>query len=235
MVRTFRKRGSSYRDQTMKIYQSPSPHFNERLLPVDSIIIHYTDMPTTEEALHWLCHPHSQVSAHYLIDEKGKIYHIVPEEKRAWHAGQSYWQGCKDMNSCSVGIELANPGHSHGYQPFPEAQIDSLLTLCKTLQVRWDIPSSRVLGHSDIAPQRKQDPGHLFPWDLLAKEGVGLWPKQLLEGKKIDVNEALKKIGYETASPSHALLAFQRHFQPQKVDGVVNHQTYSLLQGLLNV
>jgi N-acetylmuramoyl-L-alanine amidase len=237
-----------------KINSSPSPHFNERMLPVDTILIHYTDMPTAEEALTWLTNPRSRVSSHYLIDEKGEVYQLVEEDKRAWHAGEGFWQGCTDLNSCSIGIELANPGHSHGYIPFPEAQIEALMRLCEDIQTRWDIPTSRILGHSDVAPRRKQDPGHLFPWETLSREGLGLWPldcfgaellamtnggERLCEAPKgprqssLDITEDLAKIGYETVSPTHTLLAFQRHFQPHKIDGVADQETLTLLKSLL--
>ena len=212
-----------------------SPHFNERKLPIDSIILHYTDMPSTDEVLRWFTNPHSNVSAHYLIDEEGQIYHLIEEDKRAWHAGESYWQGCTDLNSCSIGIELSNPGHSYGYRPFPEAQIEGLLKLSKEIQIRWGIPRSHILGHSDIAPRRKQDPGHLFPWERLAIEGLGLWPspssRKFLQ--KFPLDDALHKIGYEILSLSHALTAFQRHFQPHKWDGEADEQTYALIDGLL--
>lgn len=217
----------------VEILKVSSPHFNERTLLLNSILIHYTDMPNAEETLAWLCHPQSQLSAHYLVDEEGKIFHLVPEEKRAWHAGESYWQGCTDLNSCSIGIELTNSGHSHGYQPFPETQIEALMRLCQDLRARWDIPSSRILGHSDVAPRRKQDPGHLFPWETLAREGLGLWPSANTPHKKSNVREALENIGYETMSLSHTLLAFQRHFQPHKVDGVADEETHRLLMGLM--
>lgn len=247
----------------MKILKASSPNFDERRLPIDSIIVHYTDMVTAEEALAWLSNPFSKVSSHYLIGENGKVYQLVDEDKRAWHAGESFWQGYTDLNSCSIGIELANPGHTHGYVPFPEAQIEALLRLCEDIRTRWDIPPARILGHSDVAPQRKQDPGHLFPWETLAKEGLGLWPTAshehnnpgLLRSKaphndepsvsviassckerskpETVVNEALTKIGYETISPTHTLLAFQRHFQPHKVDGIADKETISLLQSLL--
>lgn len=217
----------------MNIVKRLSPHFNERACPIDTLIIHYTDMVTAEEALAWLINPASQVSAHYLIDEDGHIYQMVEEVKRAWHAGESFWQGRTDINSCSIGIELANPGHSHGHTPFPEAQIDSLIRLACDIQSRWNIPASRILGHSDVAPRRKQDPGHLFPWRLLATENLGLWP--LKSNKQCDdVVKGLDQIGYETLSPPHALLAFQRHFQPHKIDGVVDTETLCLLQGLLD-
>lgn len=219
------------------IHKAPSPHFNERILPLDSIILHYTDMLTTDEALAWLCHPTSQVSAHYLIDEAGKTYHLVEDEKRAWHAGESFWQDCTDMNSCSLGIELSNPGHSHGYQPFPEAQIDALLQLCEQLRARWDIPKNRILGHSDIAPRRKQDPGHLFPWKKLAREGLGLWPStrpSVIASHETFVEKSLATIGYETVSLPHTIRAFKRHFQPHQGDDRADGETHLLIQGLLD-
>jgi N-acetylmuramoyl-L-alanine amidase len=219
----------------MHILKAPSPNFNERTLPIDTIVIHYTNKPTVEEALAWLTDPLKKLSAHYLIDEEGRLYQLVSEEKRAWHAGISYWQGCTDINSCSIGIELANGGADHGYTPFPSPQIDALLRLCEGIRTRWSIPAHRILGHSDVAPRRKQDPGHLFPWEYLAKEGLGLWPKDIREGKNIDVTEALARMGYETVSPLHTLLAFQRHFQPHKVDGTTDSETLSLLQSLINM
>jgi N-acetylmuramoyl-L-alanine amidase len=221
----------------MKITQTPSPNFNKRPLSIDSIIIHYTDMVSAEAALAWLINPISQVSAHYLIEESGQIYHMVGEEQRAWHAGESYWQGRSNLNDCSIGIELANPGHSHGYTPFPEAQISALVSLCLKIKKRWNIPKDRILGHSDIAPKRKQDPGHLFPWELLAKEGLGMWPGEgYLSRTELNLNLIpllLSTLGYDITSPPHALIAFQRHFQPHKMDGFANQETYTLLQGLL--
>ncbi|MDI9636320.1 N-acetylmuramoyl-L-alanine amidase [Geitlerinema splendidum] len=221
----------------LNFHKAPSPHFNERTLPLDSIILHYTDMPTADEALAWLCHPTSQVSAHYLIDEAGKTYQLVEDEKRAWHAGESFWQGCTNINSCSLGIELSNPGHSHGYQPFPEPQIEALLQLCEQLRTRWDIPKNRVLGHSDIAPRRKQDPGHLFPWEKLAREGLGLWPSErasVIASNDNPVEKSLATIGYETVSLPHTLRAFKRHFQPHQGDDRVDEETHLLIQGLLD-
>jgi N-acetylmuramoyl-L-alanine amidase len=245
----------------MNIIQTPSPHFNGRSSAIDAIIIHYTDMVSAEMALNWIRNSASHVSAHYLIDEKGCIYQMVKEEHRAWHAGESYWQGHRNLNDRSIGIELANPGHSHGYEPFPEAQIEALIGLCGDIKERWNIPTSRILGHSDIAPRRKQDPGHLFPWSKLAHEGLGLWPLEScssMEGIHHDVRikkdamsentpkdslretgnlhvltPILSQLGYEIESPLFALLAFQRHFQPHKVDGIADQETYALGQGLL--
>ncbi len=218
----------------MNIIFSPSPNLNDRSADIDAIIIHYTDMPSADAALAWMRNPESQVSAHYLIDEKGAIHQLVPDEKRAWHAGVSYWQGDTNLNDRSIGIELANPGHTHGYVPFPEPQIESLLSLCQKLRVNWDIPSARIIGHSDIAPQRKQDPGHLFPWEILAREGLGLCPKD--DGSVIQHEgaiEALGKIGYDTTSPQDTVAAFQRHFRPLKIDGMVDEETLRLIGGLV--
>ncbi len=226
----------------MNIKQLPSPNFNERNSPLDAIIIHYTDMLSADETLKWLCNPASKVSAHYLIDEDGQIYQLVDEGKRAWHSGESCWQGRNDTNSYSIGIELANPGHTFGHLPFPEAQIDALVSLCEGIMSRWGIPPSRILGHSDVAPRRKQDPGHLFPWERLAQAGMGLWPdtdgsprRDFVPPRNDDsfVIEALEKIGYETTSPVDALIAFQRHFQPHKIDGIADLETVALIQGLL--
>ncbi len=218
----------------MKIIKIPVSHFNERTRPIDALIIHYTDMMEAAHALAWFENPASQVSAHYLIDEGGLVYQMVEEDKRAWHAGESFWQGQTDMNSCSIGIELANPGHSHGHTPFPEAQIEALLRLAAQITTRWAIPPARVLGHSDIAPRRKQDPGHLFPWKTLAQENLGLWPVKT-NTPCDDLLGGLTRIGYETVSPHHTLLAFQRHFQPHKIDGLADQETLCLLQGLLDV
>lgn len=246
----------------MRIIQSPSPNFNARPVAIDTIIIHYTDMLSMDDTLAWLTNPASKVSAHYLIGKKGDIYHMVDEEHRAWHAGESFWQGRSNVNDYSIGIELSNPGHTHGYQPFPEPQIEALIELCLDIQKRWQIPQNRILGHSDIAPGRKQDPGHLFPWERLANEGLGMWPKDVenlnapspvhslrefttsptrgevyvkdsLNTEHWTLNTGLSQLGYDITSPTHTLLAFQRHFQSHKVDGVADQETYALLQGLL--
>lgn len=219
----------------MSLTYVPSPHFNDRHAPIDMLVLHYTDMKSTKEALNWLVNPVSQVSAHYLLSETGDVYALVEDSKRAWHAGNSFWKGRTDINSYSIGIELANPGHSHGYTPFPEAQIDALIELCLRLKARWDIPSCHVLGHSDIAPQRKQDPGHLFPWEKLHHHGLGLWPRLPSPSSSYDLFEALYEIGYDMSSPKHAILAFQRHFQPHKLDGVPDKETLALARGLLNL
>ena len=149
-----------------------SPNFNDRIgydAPL-MILLHYTGMKTAQEALDRLCDPAAEVSAHYTIDEDGTIYHMVDEDKRAWHAGVSEWKGETDINSASIGIELVNPGHEFGYREFPTAQMEALANLCKDIIARQ--PIETVLGHSDVAPERKQDPGELFDWKWLAKQGV---------------------------------------------------------------
>lgn len=216
----------------MEKISAPSPNFNERLCPVDVILLHYTDMKNAQEALEWLRNPRSHVSCHYLIDEGGRTYSVVDEAKRAWHAGESFWQGRTDLNSSSIGIELANPGHSHGYVPFPELQIEALIDLLREIQSRWGVSPSRILGHSDVAPRRKQDPGHLFPWYHLHQEGLGLWPSVEQEVCE-DVAKGLSRIGYEVVSLPETILAFQRHFQPHKLDGVADEETLQLIGRLL--
>jgi len=155
----------------------PSPNFNDRPAGtmVNAIIIHYTGMKTAKVALDRLCDPAAQVSAHYTIDEDGTIYHHVAPQKRAWHAGVSHWQDLSNFNDFSIGIELVNPGHEHGYRPFPDIQIDSLINLIKHLYEEFPIEKRLVLGHSDIAPERKNDPGELFPWDRLAAENLAIY------------------------------------------------------------
>ncbi|MCB2084799.1 MAG: N-acetylmuramoyl-L-alanine amidase, partial [Sphingomonadaceae bacterium] len=155
-----------------------SHNWDERPLDavIDTLVLHYTGMPTALEALERLCEPQSKVSAHYLIDEDGVVFLLVPEEKRAWHAGVSYWRGRENINHYSIGIELVNPGHAFGYRPFPEPQMRALLVLCEALHNRHPIDPRNVVGHSDIAPGRKQDPGELFEWKRLADKDFGLWP-----------------------------------------------------------
>lgn len=159
-----------------KTYQSPN--FNERKdgRAPDMLVLHYTGLESARQALEWLCDPDKGVSAHYVIDEAGAVYQLVADEHRAWHAGVSYWDGESDINAVSIGIELVNPGHEFGYEPFPAVQIEAAQALCQKLMKRYKISPWRVLGHSDVAPERKVDPGHLFPWRDLAREGVGIWP-----------------------------------------------------------
>jgi N-acetylmuramoyl-L-alanine amidase len=189
------------------------------------LLLHYTGMRSAEEALERLCDPHSEVSAHYLIEETGEIHSLVPEDRRAWHAGKAYWAGESDINSASIGIEIVNPGHEFGYRAFPEHQITSLVRLSQGILKRYNIPPSRVLGHSDVAPGRKADPGELFPWERLAQAGVGLWPAPLeAEYREAEdiileparVKELLVAYGYNPEIELPLLLTeFHRHFCPE--------------------
>jgi N-acetylmuramoyl-L-alanine amidase len=231
----------------LNIIERPSPNFNDRRdnIAPDFIILHYTDMKTAQEALDRLCDPASAVSAHYLIDTDGTVYSMVPEDRRAWHAGKSYWNGEEDMNSRSIGIELANPGHSHGYAPFPAAQMQALAELCREIRARHNIPSDRVLGHSDIAPARKRDPGELFDWKMLAAHGIGLWPEPLKEDFEkaagLNIRAALTAYGYTPHEDLETVLtAFQRHFHPEifrtpERVGQPNMETAARLQRLRNL
>ena len=212
--------------------ERPSPNHDERDgATVDMLVLHYTGMQTAEAALERLCDPAAKVSAHYTVDETGTVYAHVPEARRAWHAGLSFWAGVTDVNARSIGIELVNPGHEFGYREFPEAQITALITLCHGILSRHPIPVARVLGHSDVAPARKEDPGELFPWEWLAKAGIGLWPGQTESGLGPD---ALTRFGYDPEAPQDKLItAFQRHFRPRKMDGRWDGECAGLLAWLL--
>jgi N-acetylmuramoyl-L-alanine amidase len=191
-------------------------------------------MCSTEEALNKLRDPQSKVSAHYLISKDGLIYNLVAEEKRAWHAGISCWKDRVNLNHPSIGIELDNPGHTNGYEPFPPVQMNALIDLIKDIRTRWTIPNYYILGHSDIAIERKADPGELFDWNFLAKNNIGLWP-QNTSNKEISAIEAvklLKDIGYcfESDNLDKAILAFQRHFLPQNLSSVLDKSTITQIQ-----
>jgi len=217
----------------MRRVDRPSPNHDDRGgAVIDTLVLHYTGMKTAEEALTRLCDPAVKVSAHYTIDEDGTIYAHVPEARRAWHAGLAYWAGATDINARSIGIELVNPGHEFGYRDFAEDQIASLITLCHSILMRHPIPSARVLGHSDVAPARKDDPGELFPWARLAKAGIGLWPQS---GVGSDLGaDALSRYGYDPNIPREkAVTAFQRHFRPKKLDGQWDSECAGLLAWLL--
>ena len=213
--------------------ERPSPNHNARPAntPIDILLLHYTGMETAEGALERLCDPEAKVSAHYTIDEDGTIYRHVAEERRAWHAGKSYWAGDIDVNGRSIGIEIVNPGHEFGYRPFPEAQMAALIPLAKAIVARHAIPAHRVLAHSDVAPDRKQDPGELFDWARLAEAGIGLWPNNPAPAEG-DAAAMLTRFGYDPAS-TDVVAAFQRHFRPANVDGVVDEETLARLNALM--
>lgn len=196
------------------LHTHSSSRFNDRKLPLDMIILHYTDLPGIQDAFKELCGPAAQNSAHYLVDEDGAVYGLVDEKYRAWHAGVSFWNGVTDTNSRSVGIEIVNPGHSWGYRPFPDAQIGGVCELCLDIMKRHNIPAANVLAHSDVAPTRKKDPGELFPWKQLAEKGIGLWTDEFAPAGKSPA-EMLAAIGYDITDEDAALTAFQRHFYPE--------------------
>ena len=215
-----------------------SPNFNERSLPVNMVVLHYTEMKPIEAALEKLCDPESQVSAHYLISEEGEVIRLVPEEMRAWHAGASYWRGHKDVNSASIGIELDHPGHGLGYREFSDAQFEALVPLLHRIVKTHDIPRANVVGHSDVAPARKIDPGELFPWDRLAEYGLCLpRPTKLELGDPFDNDGsfylALERFGYDITDGHKAVEAFQRRWRPEKIDGQICGQVRAILFQLL--
>ena len=215
----------------------PSPNRNARQLPVSMVVLHYTGMRTADEALERMCDPAAEVSAHYMVDEDGAVTQLVDEDARAWHAGKSSWRGITDVNSASVGIELVNPGHEFGYLPFPKPQLDALLPLLGDIRRRHNIPRGNVVGHSDVAPARKQDPGELFPWDVLARHNLCLpVPKpsmRLVFDNPGAFYLALERFGYDITDERAAVRAFQRRFRPDCVDGEIDGQCGALLFELL--
>lgn len=237
----------------MKLAYRPSPnHEDRRGQPVSMLVLHYTGMESGMAAVDWLANPASKVSAHYTIDEDGTVYIQVPEDRRAWHAGVSSWRGVTDVNSASIGIELANPGHECGYRPFPEAQMDALIELGRGIVGRHPIPPRNIVGHSDVAPGRKQDPGELFDWKRLAEAGLGLWPGASRDGhfaplEPGDAGEAVRayqallaawgyglaETGVFDAETEAVTLAFQRRFRPQALTGRADPETQGLLLALL--
>ncbi|TNE31854.1 MAG: N-acetylmuramoyl-L-alanine amidase [Alphaproteobacteria bacterium] len=215
-----------------------SPNWNERTLPISMIVLHYTEMKPVETALDRLCDPEAQVSAHYLISEEGLVTRLVHEQNRAWHAGASYWRGHKDVNSASIGIELDHPGHALGYCEFAEAQIDALIPLLHRIMRQYDIPRANVVGHSDVAPARKTDPGELFPWERLAEHGLCLpRPRKLDLGDPFDNDGAfylaLERFGYDITDGRKAVEAFQRRWRPELIDGIIDQHVGAILFQLL--
>ena len=215
----------------MKMIAHPSPNFgNRKGQAITTLVIHYTGMQTAKAALDRLCDPKAEVSAHYMIDEDGIVYALVDEGQRAWHAGVSFWRGERDINSCSIGIELVNPGHEFGLVTYGPAQMDSLVELASGIVTRFTIDPRNVVGHSDIAPMRKLDPGELFDWQRLAAQGIGMWPRA--NGPMTEASN-LAEYGYDTSDLAAAITAFQRHFRPLRIDGVWDDECGALLGGLI--
>ena len=216
-----------------------SPNYDARPdgTEVDMLVLHYTGMETAEAALERLCDPEAKVSAHYLIHENGDVLQIVEEANRAWHAGVASWRGETDVNARSIGIELVNPGHEFGYREFPDAQLTALDDLCLDIFSRHDVPARNVVGHSDVAPARKQDPGELFPWQRLATKNIGIWPRRLgsVSSSSDHVAAMFLLYGYEVEYLKSTIAAFQRHFRPERVTGVADGEKLGLLRGLIHL
>lgn len=223
----------------MLVRDAPSLNHDERPAgePVDTLILHYTGMRTAEEAIVRLRDPASRVSAHYVVEEDGTIWRLVPEERRAWHAGVSHWRGREALNGRSIGIEIVNPGHEWGYRPFPALQMAAVCDLCLDILTRHSIAARDVVAHSDVSPDRKQDPGELFDWEGLAANGVGLWPRPAGgTPRTVEASSApalLGAIGYRTDLPLPVLLsAFQRRWRPERIDGAADAATLALLDAV---
>ena len=236
---------------TLTLIDAPSPNFDARTKVPDMIVLHYTGMQTGEAALARLCDPEAKVSSHYLVEEDGRIFRLVAEERRAWHAGRSFWKGEEGVNHASIGIEIVNPGHEFGYRAFPEVQIAAVIALVADIRSRWEIEDSRIIGHSDVAPARKQDPGELFPWQRLAEAGHGVWAEAdpapgepLSEGAEgvgvFALQAGLTRLGYDCAptgkfdqNTREVVLAFQRHWVQTRFDGVADGLTRARLMAVL--
>jgi N-acetylmuramoyl-L-alanine amidase len=237
----------------MELIEAPSPNFDARTAPPDMIVLHYTGMPTGEAAIERLRDPAAKVSAHYVVEEDGRIFRLVPEERRAWHAGASFWKGRQNVNGASIGVEIVNPGHEFGYRPFPEAQIAAVLDLMGEIRSRWTIEDNQIVAHSDVAPDRKEDPGELFPWKRLAEAGHGFWVEvpaapgaPLGEGETgpgvFALQAGLTRLGYDCAPSGEyeprtttIVRAFQRHWRPERVDGFADGETRARLIALLRL
>jgi len=235
------------------ISQIASPNFESRQgQAVDTLIFHYTDMLTTDAAIARMCDPEAKVSAHYVVSETGEVTQLVAEVARAWHAGESHWRGSNNINARSIGIEIANPGHSNGYVPFPKVQMMAVRDLSLEIIARQHIPARNVVGHSDVAFLRKIDPGELFDWPFLAKAGVGMFPfdARATTGRELHPGDtglpvtrlqtALSNWGYGLKldgdygiKTQQCVMAFQRHYRPEKLDGIWDNECAGLLSALL--
>jgi N-acetylmuramoyl-L-alanine amidase len=241
-----------------KTHKAPSPNFDDRPAgeAIDTLLLHYTGMKTAEAALTRLVDAEAKVSAHYMVHRNGDVYEMVAEEKRAWHAGVSFWRGKNHLNSRSIGIEIDNPGHEFGYIPFTEVQMASVVKLCQGILKRHAIPPRNVIAHSDVAPDRKEDPGELFDWSMLAREGIGLFPalpamkaralfKQGDKGAGVlSMQKRLLAYGYNVpvtgefcAATAAVVRAFQRHFDGvrREIDGVWDNQLDEMISALINM
>lgn len=252
-------------DSSLAVAFAPSPNHGERAsgARIRFIVLHYTGLREEAleawtadpggEALRWLCAPQSQVSCHYLVERDGRVIQLVAESRRAWHAGRSSWQGCTDLNSHSIGVEIVNAGHAGGLPPYPDAQIDAVAALCREIASRHGIRADGVLAHSDIAPDRKADPGEHFPWAALHRAGVGAWVEPAPLARDVDpaaraqecdaacLQRKLARVGYGLAATGvydlateQAVRAFQRRYRPARVDGMADLSTLRTLDALID-
>jgi len=220
----------------MSVIDRPSPNFDARKSPLSIVVLHYTGMPDAASALDRLTDPAAKVSAHWVVAEDGQLVRLVDEADRAWHAGKSWWRGISDVNSASIGIEIVNPGHEFGYRPFPPEQMTAVAGLVAAACRRHGIDPANVVGHSDIAPGRKDDPGELFDWPGLAAQGLATpIPAATLDPQWTDTGflAALHRYGYDVAEPTPAVIAFQRRFRPVRFDGVIDAECRAILRALL--
>lgn len=235
----------------MDVIPAPSPNFDARTAPPSILVLHYTGMQTGEEAIARLRDPEAKVSSHYVVEEDGRIFSLVAEERRAWHAGVSFWRGRRNVNGDSIGVEIVNPGHEFGYRAFPEAQVAAVIDLVADIRTRWTIEDRDIVGHADVAPARKEDPGELFPWKRLAEAGHGLWAEApaapgapIGEGEEGAAVFALQagftRLGYDLppsgrfdADTAAVVRAFQRHWRQERVDGMADGETRARLIALL--
>jgi len=235
----------------MTIISAPSVNFNERKLPISMLVLHYTGMESGAAALERLRDPGAEVSAHYVVEEDGRVFRLVDEDMRAWHAGRGEWAGIKDVNSASIGIEIVNGGHDFGLPEFPDMQIDAVITLCRDIVTRHRIKPVNIIGHSDLAPGRKSDPGEKFPWAKLAEHGIGLWPQAQAPDRRnlfklgdrdrgiAAAQHGLATIGYAIgvsgvfdAVTHDCVTAFQRRFRPDHIDGEIDMESVALISAL---
>jgi len=221
----------------VNLIECPSPNHDERAAEISMIVLHYTGMESAEAAVERLCDRAARVSAHYLVHEDGRVLCLVPEDRRAWHAGASHWRGITDVNSASIGIEVVNPGHDWGYRAFPDAQLEALVELVSDVKDRHGITRGNVVGHSDVAPTRKRDPGELFPWGRLARLRLALPrpTRNLMDPGWTGAGFllALERFGYDVTDPLAATVAFQRRFRPEMIDGEVDAECRMILLALL--
>ncbi|WP_033921214.1 N-acetylmuramoyl-L-alanine amidase [Sphingomonas sp. 37zxx] len=221
----------------MEFVEAPSPNFDDRLLPITMIVLHYTGMQDAKAAIDRLRDPAAKVSAHYVVTEDGSVLRMIDEARRAWHAGRASWRGIRDVNSASIGIEIVNPGHAWGYRPFPEAQIDSVIRLVDAVKQRHAITRGNIVGHSDVAPDRKDDPGELFPWGRLARLRLALPrpTRHLMDPEWSDSGFllALERFGYDVRDRVKSVTAFQRRFRPEMIDGIIDAECRMILLALL--